>query len=211
MSGSEAVPTLIALLAVTLSLIALVRNRVSEEQRRKLEVTTLARNRVSEERRRRLEVTTLLQEYNSSIRAWGWQVIDKLTEAVSLCDLDPQKMKQGEFFEHRRQMLTDLSSLFDKGRLFFPNTDQDKVGLDKPSAFRGLRQQGLSLLNCAHELVKSLNYEEQEPNRPKRQKIVDVKREFTSEIQDALDIRKTADEIRRLAKEIPSANSVNRT
>ena len=189
----DVVSILTALLGVTLSLIALVRTRVSENRRRKL------------------EVATHLQEYYGGIRNWGEQVIEKLTEAVFLCELDPQKMECGQFFERRRQMRADLSSLLDKGRFYLPNTNQDVVGLWKPGAYRGLRQAALSRLNCGYELVEALNYERHEPNKPIRQQIVDVKREFTSEIQDVLDIRKTSNEIRRLAEEIRSADTGNDT
>ena len=187
----EIITQLIALLAVALSLIALVRTRVSED------------------RRRRLEVAAHLQEYYGGIRDWGERVIEKLTDAVFLCELDPQRMEDGQFFERRRQMRADLSSLLDKGRLYLPNTNQDVVGLWKPSAYRGLRQAALERLNRGYELVETLNYEMREPNRPIRQQLVDVKREFTSEIQDVLDIRKTSNEIRRLAKEIRSADMEN--
>ena len=81
----------------------------------------------------------------------------------------------------------------------------------KPGAYRGLRQAALSWLNDGYEHVERLNCERSEPNKPIRQQIVDVKREFTSEIQDVLDIRKTYNEIRRLAKEIRSADTGNGT
>lgn len=189
----EVVSILIALLGVTFSLIALVRTRVSEDRRRKL------------------ELATHLQEYYGGIRDWSEQVIEKLTDAVFLCELDPQRMEYGQFFERRRQMRADLSSLLDKGRLYMPNTNQDVVGLWKPGAYRGLRQAALSWLDHGYKLVERLNYERREPNKSIRQRTVDVKREFTSEIQDVLDIRKTSSEIRRLAKEIRSADTGNGT
>ncbi len=181
------ISALIALLAVALSLVALVRTRVSEERRRKL------------------EVAAHLREYYGGIRAWGERVIEKLTDAVYLCELDPQRMQPGEFFERRRQMRADLSSLLDKGRLYLPNTNEEVVGLWKPGAYRGLREAALDHLERGHALVESLDYEKQTPNLPKRQQIVDAKRGFTSEIQDVLDVRKTSNEVRRLANEIRSA------
>ena len=68
----EVISVLTALLALLVSLVALVRTRVSEARRWKL------------------EVATHLQEYYGGIRVWGNQVIEKLTDAIFLCKLDPQ-------------------------------------------------------------------------------------------------------------------------
>lgn len=182
------VACLIALVSATISFIALVRTRVSEEKRRKL------------------EVAAHLQQYYSGVRAWSEQVIQKLTDAVFLCELDPER-NQDEFFERRRQMRADLSALLDNGRLYLPNTHHEVVGLWKPGAYRGLRQNALNHVTRGYELVEELDHKKHEPNKPKRQQLIDVKRQFTSEIQDVLDIRKTLNEIRRLSKEIESADA----
>ena len=164
---------------------------------------------VSEAKRRELEVATLVQEYYGGIRIWSEQVVEKLTAAIFLCELDPERMEHGQFFELRHQMRADLSSLLDKGRLYLPNTSEEVVGLGKPGAYRGLRQAVLNCLHRGYELVESLNYQKHEPNKSMRKQIVDVKREFTSEMQDVLDIRKISNDIRRLSNEIPSANVGN--
>ena len=184
MISIEVIRTLVSLLAVTVSFIALFRTRVSDGRRRKL------------------EVATHLQEYYGDIRDWAEQVIEKLSYAVFLCELDPNKMGKGEFFERRHQMRADLSSLLDKGRLHLPNTNQEEVGIWKLGAYRGLRQSALDCLNGGYKLVESLDYVNHVPNKPVRQQLVDVKRDFTSEMQDVLDIRKTSNEIMRLAKGI---------
>ena len=118
-------------------------------------------------------------------------------------------MQKGEFFERRHQMRTALSSLLDKGRLYLPNTNEEVVGLWKLGAYRGLRPAALHHLACGYKLVESLDYEKHEPNKAKRQQIVDIKREVTSEIQDLLNVRKTLNEVRRLPNEIRSADTGN--
>ena len=183
MISIDVIRTLISLLAATVAFIALFRTRVFEDRRRKL------------------EVAAHLQEHYGDIRDWAEQVIEKLSYAVFLCELDPNKMG-GEFFERRHQMRADLSSLLDKGRLYLPNTKQEEVGIWKPGAYRGLRQAALDCLNTDYQLVESLDYANHARNTPIRQQLVDVKQDFTSEMQDVLDIRRTSNEIMRLAKEI---------
>ena len=180
----DLIDTLLAVVALVISLVALIRTRVSEDRRRKL------------------EVATHLQQYYGRIRVWAEEVIQKLSDAVFLCELDPERMDCGEFFKRRHQMRADLSSLLDQGRLYLPNTDQEKVGISKPSAYRGLRQAALNCVNDSYELVESLDYAKHDPNKQVRQELVDAKRKFTSEMQDLLDIRKTSSEIIRLAREI---------
>ena len=137
----QEINTFISLLAVAISFYALIRTRMSEN------------------RRRQLEVEVHLQQYYSGVRNWAEQVIQKLTDAAFLCELDPQKMRDTEFFERRRQMRSDLSSLLDKGRLYLPNKNHEEVGLWKSGAYRGLRVAALDLLDRGYKLVESLDYE----------------------------------------------------
>ena len=180
----ESAPILVALIAVAISLVSLMRTRGIEEKRRSI------------------EVGTYVGTYYSEVRSWAGDVIDKMTDAVFLCDLDPKKMPEGRFFEIRHQLLADLSSLLDRGRLYIPNVDETVVGTWKQSAYRGLREDALNCLTEVFKFVKSINWEDQSQNKPKRREIVNQKREFTSQLQVFLDVRKIAREIKRLANEI---------
>lgn len=165
-------------------------------------IVALFSTRRFDKERRKIEVGAHIHAYFRDMRNWAMLVIEKLTEAMILSELDPKKMRCGEFFEQRQQLRCDLSSLLDQGRLFLPNTSEKNIGLFKSEAYRGLRQESLDHLEKGYELVQSLDYKNQEPNRIKRQSIVDAKRDFTSELQGILEVRKTAVSVSGLVDEI---------
>lgn len=167
-----------------------------------ISIIALVRTHQVEVKRRRLEVAGYLNEYYRGLREWADLVIDKLSDAAFLCDCDPQKMETGQFFERRNNLLSAVSSLLDRDRLYLPNTNENSVGQWKSSSYRGLRKPALSYLAKAFGLVKSLDYNNKENNKSLQQCIVDAKRNFTSELQAALDVRKITDEVGVRADEI---------
>lgn len=165
----------------------------------------LIRTRVSNAKQRKLQVASHVHGYFKTLHEWSDAVIADLTDAAFLCELDPKRLPEGEFFERRRGLRAKLSSLFDRGRLLLPNSDTTLIGLSKHPAYRGLRPPALDRLYEACELLDSIDYQERVPNLPKRQLLIDLKREFVSEMQEALDVRRTAELVRTLANEIRNA------
>jgi phytoene/squalene synthetase len=54
----------------------------------------------------------------------------------------------------RFKVLEDLSYAIDAGRLYFPNSEADKYGLHKESAFRGVRHPVLDMLVRVYDLLR---------------------------------------------------------
>ncbi len=170
-----------------------------------ISVISLRRTRISAKKERKIQVATHVHTYYKDIRKWAEETIAELSEAAFLCELDPKRMPDGEFYKKRRSARARLSTLLDQGRLFLPNLKHDIIGTWKECAYRGLRPAALDYLSEVYDLVESLDYKNQTPNKPKRKQIVDAKRKFVSEIQDILDVRRTTKEVRRLAQEIQEA------
>ena len=144
---------------------------------------------VAARRARFIQFLTVLQKHLADIRAWADQVCDTMSEAAMLCDLDPMRTTGPDFFSRRHAIRIRLSSLLDRGRWFFPNTDQFTVGSHKHSAYRGLRVEALDNIADFLLLVEGMDYQLQAPNSAKRKNLVDLKKLFVAAIQDALDPR----------------------
>jgi hypothetical protein len=145
-----------------------------------------------------LDRNLVLIEYFRDLRLWAERVIDAMSELIYLCDLDPTIEGTFDVYALRHDLRQRLSSLGDRGRLMLPNIHDDDVGLDRPSAFRGLKQQALDLVITAHDVANRVDYRRREPNREVREAAVAVKRAFVSEMQEILDARAREQEIRSL-------------
>lgn len=137
-------------------------------------------------------------QYFSRLRLWADDAIDLLALAVHLCDLDPNKLPDGEFFTKRHDLRVRLSSMVDKGRWFFPNVAIDRHGSYKEEAYRGFRQDVLNSLISAYRSVGALDYTSRAGHAERRDELVASQRRFTTEIQRVLDPRKREEEFTRL-------------
>lgn len=78
---------------------------------------------------RRVASVATLQDWRRDIREWAAQVIGEMSA------LESQVLASEDAIARSPR----LSALLDCGRMFFPNRDKDKYGLDKPPAYRGWR------------------------------------------------------------------------
>ncbi len=134
----------------------------------------------------KIQYASLKQQYFVALLAWADQLSDLLSEAIHFSELDPARCPNDSFFEHRNKLRISISSMIDRGRWFFPNLHTEEVGNNKEKAFRGYRQEALNSLADAYNVITVLDYKDGAKNKPLRQKIVDAKRIFVSEIQDVL-------------------------
>lgn len=119
----------------------------------------------------------------AQVREWGGEVIELLSEAAGLCTLDPARSRDDVFFT-RSSLLCRLSASVDKGRLFFPNA-YTSYGGTKRKAFRGIRPEILDVVLLAHELAKSIDYEDGTDRELRRLAFTLLKAEFVSVVQYA--------------------------
>lgn len=124
---------------------------------------------------------------DSDIIKWSEGCVHTLAEIESLVAHPPDDGAERQ----RVALLTRLSAAIDHGRLFFPNQQPDKKGVDKPAAFQGFRQKILAVLVAAHHV---LSREDVLTAGAARQtalsQLGDLRRVFISEAQLAIDPRR---------------------
>lgn len=145
-------------------------------------------------RQRRHERETLHLQRNSDIIAWSNACLASLVQGEML--LRPEFVAvadEREFEKRRYQVLAELSCCIDRGRMFFPNRDADRVGLDKEGAFRGHRHAVLDRLVWIYELLAKVSYRspaEAAERQHLREEAITHKRHFISEVQSEVDPRR---------------------
>lgn len=134
-----------------------------------------------------VELAGWKQQYISELRAWADEVCNKLSEAIHLCDLDPGKTIEPDFFNRRHALLINLSALTDRGRWLFPNYKTSIYGQHKEIAYRGFRDPILDAVVEAYRLVDRMSYTDQQNNVEIRDDLVQAKRNFVASVQVVLD------------------------
>ena len=124
---------------------------------------------------------TLRQRLDEASLVWGDEAINALAEAEGLAGFT----KTQSFAGDRARVAQALSALADRGRMFFPNTDEKSKGIDKEAAFRGSRPPILEALIFAHYELKSV----EPPHRGNADFINRCRRLVVSELQAHLDPR----------------------
>jgi hypothetical protein len=145
-------------------------------------------------RQRRLERETLRLQRDSDVIAWSNACLANLCQAEML--MRPEyaaAVAENDFERQRYEVLAAISCSIDRGRMFFPNREHDRIGLDREAAFRGRRHAVLDRLVWAYDLLAKVSY--REPAEPSareeiREQSIAHKRHFISEVQSEVDPRR---------------------
>lgn len=148
------------------------------------------------------QLLDLQQSYYAKLQEWGDKAIDILTEAIFLCDHDPTKMPDGDYFKMWIITRQKLSALIDQGRFFIPNENPELHGSNKPPAYRGFRPPVLECLVEAYELLRQLSFEQFEPNKQIHKQLWNVRKNFVSQVQEILNPRSREEELKSLLSDI---------
>lgn len=146
-------------------------------------------------RQRRLERETLRLQRDSDIIAWSNACLGSLCEAEMLMRSEYVAVTEPRDYEKRRyEVLAALSCCIDRGRLYFPNRDADKFGLERERAYQGKRHAVLDRLVSVYGLL-SERIAHGSPADPAarealRDQAIKFKREFISEVQSEVDPRR---------------------
>jgi hypothetical protein len=145
-------------------------------------------------RQRRMERETLRLQRDSDIIAWSNACLDCLCQAEMLMRPEyPAVTTEPEFERRRYETLATISCCVDRGRMFFPNRDHDRVGLDREAAFRGHRHALLSRLVKVYDLLSEVTFRtpaDAAERRQNREETITHKRHFISEVQSEVDPRR---------------------
>jgi hypothetical protein len=126
-------------------------------------------------------------KYFEDFKKWADQLAETLTEAIHLCDLDPNKVTGEPFFARRHRLRVTLSTMIDRGRWFFPNIEVDDHGADNELGYRGYRHELLDGLVSAYRCLQRLDYNKRENNQSLRNDLTAAKRHFVGHVQAIID------------------------
>lgn len=142
-------------------------------------------------------------KFFEDFQKWADQLVNVLTEAIHLCDLDPKQVVGESFFDRRHRLRITLSAMIDKGRWFFPNIAVDDHGTVKELAYRGYRHELLTGLVMAYRCLERLDYRNRDNNELLRTELTAAKRHFVSQVQKIIDPRTQQAELERIRSQVP--------
>lgn len=126
----------------------------------------------------------LTENYKQELLSWYSRVVTLMVRIIHYCEYNvftDNKMYTSEKID----LLSQLSSLTEEGRFYFPNVvKNDKFGDEKPSAYRGYRHITLEFLLYFYQIAKESNCKDYISVMWK------LEREFTSVIFDMIEPRK---------------------
>jgi hypothetical protein len=135
----------------------------------------------------RITMVAARKTYFEDIRKWADELVDLLTEAIHLCDLDPKQVMGETFFDRRHRLRIALSAMIDRGRWFFPNIQVDDHGAQKELGYRGYRHELLNGLVRAYQCLGRLDYRNGDNNTSIRDQLTAAKRHFVGRVQEIID------------------------
>jgi hypothetical protein len=145
-----------------------------------------------------LQYETLKAEMDSEVIAWAHEAIDAVSHGIALARGRGHAYSGEECGRLQHEAAQRLSSLADRGRLFFPNEAPDRHGQNKETAFQGYRQPILDAVVFASARVQGMSHAG-EPDEEAAAFLTKCRRLLVSEAQNAIDPRRRDQMLRRLA------------
>ncbi|MEZ5953284.1 MAG: hypothetical protein R3C13_03165 [Hyphomonas sp.] len=141
-------------------------------------------------KQRQLRTEQLRQSIDAASLDWGASAIEVLARAAMLARTRHLHGNEGSFQTARAGTLIALTTLIDRGRMFFPNVDETKKGLEKDGAYRGSRPPILDAMVWVHCEINALTRDGGPTGENSAAFIDDCRRLIVSELQAHLDPRR---------------------
>ncbi len=141
-------------------------------------------------KQRELQLENLRQSVDAQSLGWGNACIDTLNRAAMFARTRQHQTSDGSFLQQRVNLMLAMSSLVERGRLFFPNIDPSNKGGEKEGAYRGSRPPILDALMFAYYEVEALTRQGGPTADNSAEFIDDCRRLLVSELQAHLDPRR---------------------
>ena len=110
-------------------------------------------------RQRNLQTANLRQAIDAASLDWGNAAIDTMARCAMFARTRQMQTNEGGFLANKANLLVALSTLVDRGRLFFPNLNPDRKGAEKEGAYRGHRPPILDALMWTYHELEALTRE----------------------------------------------------
>ena len=187
---SGAIPYLEAIIAASQVLVALSLffltyrihrwevNRHNELKKREEEVKKRERQLTQDIHSNETKMQRLLK-----LQEWGNECIDILAQTDHFFMVDAAELDAVDHMKMRNRTLARLSSLIDRGRIFFQNEDANGYGAHKLPAYRGLRPKILDPLVAAYCATNVLRQQGAQVDDQTNQRLIDWRRYFVSLLQ----------------------------
>lgn len=150
-------------------------------------------------RQTELQYETLRAEMDAEVISWAHEAIDEVSKATALARGRGVAYGSDELKRLAFETCQALSSLADRGRLFFPNESPETHGRDKEAAFQGYRPPILDAVVFASSRIGRLDTNASEPDKEAAEFLSKCRRLLVSEAQNAIDPRRRGQMLRRLA------------
>ena len=141
-------------------------------------------------KQRALQMENLRHNVDAQSLNWGNACIDVLNRAAMFARTRQHQANDQSFLQQRVNMMLAISSLVERGRLFFPNIDPGSKGSEKEGAYRGSRPPILDALMFAYYEVEALTRQGGPTADNSAEFIEDCRRLLVSELQAHLDPRR---------------------
>lgn len=148
-------------------------------------------------RQRKLATERLRQSIDAASLEWGGAAIDVLVRCATFVRTRHMHANDGAFMAAKTNMLIMLSTLVDRGRMFFPNIDPDGKGVEKEGAYRGSRPPILDAVMFVYHELEAVPREGGLPSEDCGEFIDDCRRLLVSELQAHLDPRRLDEVVER--------------
>lgn len=144
----------------------------------------------------------LTEAYRSELLGWYKSVVYTMVNIIHYCESGI--FNSSDFQKGRAKLLSELSSLIEVGRFYFPNViKKDGFGQDKPSAYQGYRQMVLEFVMYFYSVAANIK------DNKDIKLMWNIEKHFTSFIFDVINPRKrNKDYSKYIELTIPEGQSI---
>jgi len=141
-------------------------------------------------RQEKIRVETLRMHVDGASLDWGSAAIDLMGRMEMFAKTRRQQANDQSFETNKINLLMQLSSLIERGRMFFPNIDPQKKGAQKEGAYRGHRPPILDAMVFAYYELEAMNRQEGPTGENSASFFQECRRLLVSELQAHTDPRR---------------------
>jgi hypothetical protein len=164
-----------------------------------LAIVSLGLNWLVVRRQTELQYETLRVEMDNNVIEWTHEAIDAVSDGIVLARARGREgYAPGEYDRCVAEASQRLSSIADRGRLFFPNERPNAHGVQKEAAFQGYRPPILDTVVFAHTRLDRMQTSAGGADEESATFLIKCRRLLVSEAQNAIDPRRRGQMLRRL-------------
>jgi hypothetical protein len=148
-------------------------------------------------RQRKLQTESLRQSIDAASLDWGNAAIDTLARSAMFARTRMMQANDAAFLATKANLLVAISTLVDRGRMFFPNFNPQTKGAEKDGAYRGHRPPILDALMWTYHELEAMTRDTGPAPDECGAFIDECRRLLVSELQAHLDPRRKDEIIER--------------